>query len=175
MTGDGRSVVVRDMGDGDRDTVLALNAGDVEHLSSLDGARLDWIVSLARLAVVAEIGGEVAAFALVVGPGTAYDSANYRWFGDRLADFSYLDRIVVAGPFRRRGLAGLLYDRAEADGAGSGILVCEVNVEPANEPSLAFHQGRGYRELGRRVAGDGTGLVMLGLTLGVGAGPTATD
>lgn len=92
-----------------------------------------------------------------VGPGTAYDSINYRWHDERLADHTYLDRIVVHDAYRRRGLASLLYDEVE-----QGALVSlEVYVDPPNEASLAFHAARGYTEVGRLPQLNGNTCVML--------------
>jgi predicted GNAT superfamily acetyltransferase len=94
--------------------------------------------------------GVLAGFVLVFGPGTPYDSPNYRWFADVYGTaFDYLDRIVVDDRFRRRGLAGAVYDEVEATAALRGRLTLEVNLDPPNEPSLSFHRGRGYREVGQ--------------------------
>ncbi len=139
------SVVVRAMTPADHAQVLALNEADVDRLSPLDAERLASIVAMSRHALVADDGGVVAAFVLTLGPGQAYDSANYAWFEQRYADHTYLDRVVVAPTHRRRGLAGRLYAVVEA----SGRVTLEVDVEPPNEPSLAFHRARGYEAIGR--------------------------
>jgi predicted GNAT superfamily acetyltransferase len=142
--------VLRPMTDDDVSRVLRLNADHVELLSELDGARLRQLRAWATRADVIVCDGELAGFVLVFGPGTAYDSANYRWFGATYGDaFDYLDRIVVDDRFRRRGLAGAVYDEVEAAATQRGRLTLEVNVDPPNLPSLAFHRGRGYEEVGR--------------------------
>ena len=48
------------------------------------------------------------------------------------------------------------FDAAEAIARPHGRMTCEVNVRPANEPSLGFHRSRGYAELGELDA-DETG------------------
>jgi predicted GNAT superfamily acetyltransferase len=35
-----------------------------------------------------------------------------------------------------------------------GVMCLEVNLEPPNEPSLAFHRRRGYVEVGQQVWSD---------------------
>jgi predicted GNAT superfamily acetyltransferase len=96
----------------------------------------------------------VAGFVLVFGSGTDYDSENYRWFSRRYPDgFHYLDRIVLDERFRRRGLGRRVYGAVEADAAAHGRLVLEVNLEPPNDPSLAFHRARGFVEVGRLANG----------------------
>ena len=138
------------MTDDDVPTVLRLNADHVELLSPLDSDRLALLRTWASRADVIECDAETAGFVLVFGPGTDYDSENYRWFTERFGDrFDYLDRIVIDDRFRRRGLASAVYDEVEAAASPRGRLVLEVNVDPPNEPSLAFHRGRGFVEVGR--------------------------
>ena len=129
--------------------MLALNQSNLAGVGPLDADRLRWLVGMASQALVADDAGEVVGYALVFGPDTDYDSTNYRWFVQRMDDFGYLDRIVVAPAHRRRGIGNLLYDAAEDGARTRGQLVCEVYVEPPNEPSLAFHAARGYTEVGR--------------------------
>lgn len=150
----------------DSDEVLELNQGAQEGVGWLDADRLEWLVGLASQVLVVEESGSVAGFAVVLRPGTAYDSVNYRWFAERYTDFGYLDRIVVASAHRRRGIAGRLYDAAEQASRPDGRLLCEVYVEPPNEPSLAFHAGRGYTEVGRLPQANGKTCTMLGKELG---------
>jgi predicted GNAT superfamily acetyltransferase len=129
--------------------VLHLNATHVELLSPLDEARLRLLVAWSERADVITAEERVAGFVLTFGPGSDYDSENYRWFSQRYGtDFLYLDRIVVDDRFRRRGLASRVYDLVEERAAGTGRLALEVNVDPPNEPSLAFHRARGFVEVG---------------------------
>lgn len=141
-------MLLRSIEPSDIDAVLAMNAADVDKLAPLTPERLNWIVSMSRHALVADDHGSVAGFVMTLPPGAVYDSHNYAWFSERYSDFTYLDRIIVSSSHRRRGVAGLLYDRVEADAAGSRVLL-EVNWNPPNHPSLAFHAARGYVELDR--------------------------
>jgi uncharacterized protein len=129
--------------------VLRINQADVDKLAPMDADRLTWLASMATHAHVADIDGEVAGLVITMPPGTAYDSDNYAWFSERYTDFLYLDRIVVSDRFRRRGVASFIYDHAEAGAATHGIMLLEVNIEPANPPSLVFHANRNYVEVGR--------------------------
>lgn len=138
---------LRPMTDDDVLTVLDLNARDVELLSPLDAPRLRLLRGWADRALVLDVGEEIAGFVLTFAPGSPYDSENYRWFAERYDDFTYLDRVVVGERFRRRGLARRVYDELESHARGRMAL--EVNLDPPNEPSLAFHRGRGYGEVGR--------------------------
>jgi predicted GNAT superfamily acetyltransferase len=146
--------VVRELTRADWPAVLALNEASVRELSPLDEARLGYILALAHRSLVVEQGGELAAFAIAIGPGTAYDSANYRWFAERYERFLYLDRIAVAAAHRRRRLGARLYDAMEDAARPFAQMVCDVNVQPRNDASLAFHAARGYEDVGRLVHGD---------------------
>jgi predicted GNAT superfamily acetyltransferase len=55
----------------------------------------------------------------------------------------------------------MIYDAAESDAKARGRLACEVNAEPPNEPSLAFHTSRGYVEAGRLAHASGKVTAML--------------
>jgi uncharacterized protein len=152
---------VRDATEADRPRLLQLNAESVQMLSELDQHRLEFILSLARRSLVAELDGAVAGFAIAIARGTAYDSDNYRWFSERYERFLYLDRIAVDATARRHGLGGALYEAMEATAAPLGRMVCEVNVEPLNEVSLAFHRARGYQEVGRLAHGTVRTVALL--------------
>ena len=142
---------LRPITDDDILTVLDLNDRDVELLAPLDAGRLEQLRGWADRADVIDLGEQVAGFVVTFAAGTDYDSENYRWFGERFGhDFAYLDRIVIGAEFRRRGLARFVYDTLEAEVARTGRLALEVNLEPPNRGSLAFHHGRGYVDLDSR-------------------------
>ena len=155
------TVHLRPMTDADTDAVLSLNEASVADLSPLDGEELARLRALAVRDEVVEVDGQVVAFVLILGPGAAYDSANYRWFTERYDDFGYLDRIVVGQQWRRQGIGRLIYDDVERAVAARGRLACEVNAEPPNHASLAFHAARGYVEVGRLRHDDDKVTAML--------------
>jgi predicted GNAT superfamily acetyltransferase len=161
------AMMLRELTRGDWPTVLALNADSVQELSELDEQRLEWVLSLAHRSLAVESVGEMVACALAIGPGTGYDSPNYRWFGARFERFLYLDRVVVARPQRRRGIGSQLYDAMERAAAASfERMACEVNLLPPNPPSLAFHAARGYSEIGRLSSSREKVVAMLSKELG---------
>jgi uncharacterized protein len=141
---------LRPITEADVPAVLALNHRFVDLLSPLDAERLLWLVGLADHADVVELDDRVVGFVLTMAPGSEYDSDNYRWHALRFDDaFYYLDRIVIAEEMRRRGLAGFVYDEMEDVARRFGRMTLEVNVDPPNHGSLAFHERRGYVEVGR--------------------------
>lgn len=154
---------LRDATPRDLDAVLRLNA-EWEHVTSpLDRAALTRLHEQASYHRVAQSGSDVVAFLLGIGPGAAYDSPNYRWFDARFQEFLYIDRVVVSAAIQRAGLGAALYDDVRDFAARRGIrrLVCEVDVEPMNAPSDAFHTRRGFAEVGTQRVADGTKRVSL--------------
>jgi predicted GNAT superfamily acetyltransferase len=149
------------MTDDDIESVLKLNSDSVWALSPLDIEGLAVQRAEAAYALVCEIDGEVAAFAIAYTPGAAYGSVNYAWHSGRFDDFVYLDRIAVDPAFRRRGIAKAIYDVVEDEAKAHGRMVCEVNSKPPNLGSLSFHESRGYREVGHLVQPDGHEVVLL--------------
>lgn len=152
---------IRPLVDADEPSVLRLNAESVWALSPLDADSLAAHRAAADRLLVVDVDGEVAAFAIAYAPGAPYNSPNYRWHSERFNDFVYLDRIVVDPAFRRRGIAGSLYDVIEAVAVEHGRMVCEVNSDPPNDVSLAFHAARGYRVVGEQTLADGHRVAML--------------
>ena len=134
----------------DEDAVLRLNLLEEAQLAPMDRPRLHRLLEWADRFDVVEVDGSFGGFVVTFPPGTGYDSGNYRWFSERLGTgFYYLDRIVLEERCRRRGVARLVYDELEPVAAAYGCLALEVNLEPPNPASLAFHTARGFREVGR--------------------------
>ena len=127
--------------------VLALNNEHAEELSWLDAVRLSELIGRAFLARRI---GTVDAFLLAFDQDADYDSPNFLWFRTRYPRFVYVDRIVVARRMRGRGHARRLYDDLfqHARRAGHQRIVCEVNREPPNPASDAFHTALGFSEVG---------------------------
>jgi predicted GNAT superfamily acetyltransferase len=100
-------------------------------------------------------------FLIAFTEGAAYDSQNYRWFATRHDRFVYIDRVVVRPAARGAGHARMLYAALfEAMRASGHRLVgCEVNLEPPNPASDAFHARLGFREAGT-AAIDGDAKVV---------------
>jgi predicted GNAT superfamily acetyltransferase len=156
------TVSLRPLTAADAPSVLAINEASVHHLAPLDEAEYLWFLDTAALAWAAELDGEVVGFVFVLRPGAAYASRNYAWFSERYEDFAYLDRVAIDASARRRGVGTAIYDAVEAAVAEQGgPLLLEVNVQPANEPSLAFHASRGFTEVGTLEHDDGAKIVRL--------------
>jgi predicted GNAT superfamily acetyltransferase len=150
---------LRPLRDTDVADVLALNEANVSKLTTMDEARLHELRDLADRFDVLDVDGAFGGFVITFAQGAPYDSENYRWFSARHRRFYYLDRIALHERFRRRGLGTFVYDEIERVASPYGRLALEVNLVPRNDASLAFHEGRGYVEVGR--LGDEQHLVSM--------------
>ena len=151
--------------------LLALNQADAARLSDLDAQRLAELSSMAFMA--ARI-GEADALLIAMDQDAAYASPNFLWFRHRFARFVYVDRVVVAASCRGRGHARRLYGAlfARAALAGHERVVCEVNAEPPNPESDAFHRQSGFAVIGdgEPVPGKRVRYLSRTLTGGIAAG-----
>lgn len=130
-----------------RPAVLELNNEHARELSWLEAAGLDRLLSRA---VFARRLGDVEAFMIGLDQDADYDSPNFLWFRERYPRFAYVDRIAVVDRARGRGHARRLYEAffEHARDGGHEIVACEVNLDPPNPGSLAFHAALGFSEVG---------------------------
>ncbi len=154
------SPLLEPLGRAHHDDVLALNERHQHLTAPLDLPRLLRLDEVGRVEVFRHL-GRFAGFVVTVRSGSAYAGENFGWFGERYDAFTYLDRIVVHEDARRLGLAGRVYAEVEARTARTApLLALEVNSDPPNAASLAFHDGRGFEQVGEREF-DGHTVAML--------------
>jgi predicted GNAT superfamily acetyltransferase len=145
----GPIISLRRVEEADLEDVLLLNEAAVPAVNSVDLEQMRWFAANAAYFSVALRDGQVGGFLIGMRPGANYASLNYRWFCDRYEEFGYIDRVAIAASARRLGLATRLYQDFEASlPPAVGILTCEVNIVPANEPSMRFHEDLGFRTIG---------------------------
>jgi predicted GNAT superfamily acetyltransferase len=149
--------MIRDMTHQDFDSIVDLNQNALEGVGPLDNESLSLLVKMSDQALVVDHGdGDIAGFVITLPPGAEYDSSRYRWFEDKLVDnYVYLDRIVVSDDHRREGVASRLYDQVE------GELPIALEVYDTNDVSLAFHESRGFEEVGALTSNGTTNLMMV--------------
>ena len=132
----------------DTAALLALNNAAVPAVNALDETEWQTLVSAGKLYVAPGDSGLL----LTLPSGIDYASLNYRWFSERYSNFVYVDRIVVAPHARGQGVARQLYAEAISDSRANGrtAFLAEVNTDPPNPASLAFHDAMGFRRLEER-------------------------
>jgi predicted GNAT superfamily acetyltransferase len=163
--------LLRDAGRPDFAQVLALNHELVHFLSPLSLQRLEQLHQESACRRVFEVDGHIAAFLLAFRDGCAYDSPNYRWFAGRYAQFLYVDRVVVSLAHQGRGIGPRLYTDlfTFARDTEAGMVCCEFDIDPPNEPSRRFHARYGFREVGRQTLASGKQVSLQVASLGGGS------
>lgn len=153
---------IEDITPEDHDEVLVINEAAVPKVSSIGRDRLAKLHEESFYLRKAVVDGKLAGLLLALDQGADYDSPNFLWFKSRYERFVYIDRVMVADGFRRLGIGIKLYADLEFRARSvTSSLMCEVNLEPPNPGSIAFHESIGFREVGQQDTYDGAVRVSL--------------
>ncbi|WMS40784.1 GNAT family N-acetyltransferase [Acuticoccus sp. MNP-M23] len=135
----------------DIEEVLALNNAAVPAVNALDADALRSLCAMGQLRVVR--GEGVEGLCLTLQSGAPYESGNYQWFSGQFDRFMYVDRIVVAPTAKGRGIGRALYEDtfARAAALGQPRVCSEVNSDPPNPQSMAFHASLGFEPIHERL------------------------
>ncbi len=156
------SVRLRPVRPADLGRVIELNNAAYPAVPNLDVAELQRLLAFPGLSLVAEREGSVVGFLVAMDPGADYESENYLFFAGRGPSL-YIDRIVVDASLRGAGvgraLYGAVFDKAKADSRPE--VTCEVNLQPPNPESLAFHSRMGFARVGEQDTKGGLYTVAL--------------
>ena len=142
---------IQELGLPDTARMLVLNNDHARETSLLDEPGMAGLLNQAFYCRGIDCGA--AAFLIALDQDALYDNPNFDWFTQRYESFVYIDRIIVAGAARGKGLARLLYEDlfASAWQAGHSRVVCEVNSDPPNPASDAFHDAMGFHAVGQAI------------------------
>jgi len=159
-------MIIRPLVSTDVVDAVALNNREVPHVGPTDHEHLTRFLDYPGVVWVVEMDGALTGLMVACEPGSTYESTNYRWFDERSDDFIYVDRIVVAPSAKGMGIGRVLYDRlAEAYRGIALQMTCEVNLDPPNEGSMAFHVRMGFRQVATKLDGLKT-VALLSRDLG---------
>jgi predicted GNAT superfamily acetyltransferase len=145
------TITIRDVGEHELDSVLALNNAAGSTILPLDMARTRALAQQAAYLRVAEADGHLAGFLIALRENAVYESPNFLWFRERYPEFVYIDRIVIARPYRGGGLGRVFYaDVTSFAEVRVPVLTCEVFLEPRDDVSVLFHGTYGFQEVGQQ-------------------------
>jgi predicted GNAT superfamily acetyltransferase len=150
---------IDDLSSVDAAIMLPLNNAHAEETSALDEASLTALIDMAFYARGIDRGA--TALLIALDQNARYDSPNFLWFKTNRGSFVYIDRIIISSAARGHGLARSLYEDlfAAAKHAGHSRVGCEVNIDPPNRASEAFHESMGFRAVGEATIHSGTKTV----------------
>jgi uncharacterized protein len=154
-----KRIATPDLGSLDPTAVLPLNNAHAKETSTLGGASLAALLGMAFYAKGVERGA--TAFLIALEHTAPYENPNFMWFKSARESFVYIDRVIVSASARGQGIGKILYENlfAVAHQAGYERIVCEVNIEPPNPASQAFHVAMGFEDIGQATIHNGTKTV----------------
>lgn len=147
----------RDAGYGDLDAIADLNQRAGISVTPITRDQLDELFRTASYFRVATRDDTLAGFLIGLDAGADPDDGNagFRWFRQRHQRFLYIDRIVVAEPYRGHGLGRILYaDLISFAEVRVPVIGCQVSLNPRDDGSLLFHASLGFREVAQIAQGE---------------------
>ncbi len=135
----------------DLEAIRLINQENIPEVSDIESiTRLKQLIKWSSHLIIVR-GSEIAGFIILMREDQTYESLNYDFFNKKNKPFLYVDRIAIQEKHQRKGLGKLIYKKVLGLGEELGVnICCEVNTIPRNEPSLAFHAGFGFEEVGTK-------------------------
>lgn len=152
------SLELRELTPRDVPAIRMLNNAATPAVPLATVAELTALLEASSFGFAAVVDDELVGFVIGFAPGSDYASPNYRYFEERGTDHLYVDRIVVAEAARGMRIGHALYEHVAGLAVGQGRVevTCEVNLDPPNPESLAFHSRMGFHEVGQQETGYAT-------------------
>jgi predicted GNAT superfamily acetyltransferase len=141
---------IRDILPADLPALLALNNAEA---AAVNAQTPEGMAQLLTRAWAARMTTDGSGFLIAFDAATPPQGPNHAWFTARESSFAYIDRVVVRPDARGRGVARALYADAERLAAAErmDVLCCEVNLDPPNPGSMAFHERLGFAPAGEAI------------------------
>ena len=156
---------IRPFAETDRAALLRLNGDNWPSVYPLDEDLLAWLRGFGghhRVAV--DPAGVVLGYLMTFSSASAYDDTEIRELRRRVAEpFLYICQVAIAPEHRRRRIGCAFYEAATdaAQRQGLRLLCCDVNTDPPNPESFAFHRRLGFLEIGQGIASNGVAIAYL--------------
>jgi uncharacterized protein len=160
---------IRPLADADRAALLRLNADNWPAVHPLDKDTLAWLLGFGGHHLVAvDRTGAVLGYLLSIASQSNYDDDEIRELRRLIKEpFLYICQVVIAWDHRGLGVGRAFYEEV-ADAArrqGMRLLCCDVNTNPPNPGSFAFHRRLGFGEIGSGTASNGMAIAFLARSL----------
>jgi predicted GNAT superfamily acetyltransferase len=160
---------IRPLADADRAALLRLNEYNWPAVHTLDTDTLAWLLGFGGHHFVAvDRTGAVLGYLLSFASQSNYDDDEIRELRRLTKEpFLYICQVVIARDHRGRGIGRAFYEEV-ADAArreGTRLLCCDVNTNPPNPGSFAFHRRLGFVVIGSGTASNGMAIAFLARSL----------
>ena len=158
-------LTIRSLEHDDITEVLRLNAEAVPAVFRLDHSEICRLMGISKLHLAAtRLDGTLAGYALAFSKEESYDGEEFLALQLSISEsFIYIDQITIEEQSRGTGIGRMLYAELalRARKLGTFIMCCEVNTQPPNPSSLAFHQRMGFSIVGKMSTSDGRTVALL--------------
>ena len=156
-------LTIRDFTAQDLVAVHGANEANLPHVNSLTLEQFSQLANKTAYCKVAILDEKLVGFLMAMAPGADYASDNYQWFSREYDDFIYVDRIITLDNARGYGVGSALYQDIESYCHSHRIsrICCEVNIRPANDASIQFHQKRQFKQVNTQQTEGGKKSVSL--------------
>ena len=155
---------IRPLQDTDLGWTHALNQANGEELSYLSPDAFAARVNSSTYALVSD---PEAGFLMAFREPPVGDTTNFDWLRKKAPNGVYVDRVVIAPKNRGEGRARKLYEALfeTAVVRGADAITCEINLDPPNSASKAFHEAMGFKQVGEAALPGGKTVAYLVLDL----------
>ena len=155
----------RSLSAADFQAVVRINVQGLPGVAALEESELARLMTMPNHHLVVESANSlIVGYALAFDRGAPYDGEEFQAFKQKLAEpFIYIDQVATLREVRRTGIGATIYEAIEnkAKLSDALLLCCEVNINPLNPESMAFHQNRGFRQLESMATEDGRVVALL--------------
>jgi len=133
-------------------SIYNLNQANTPEVGSLESMQhLKQLIEFSSYNLLVLKEDEIIGFIICMREGAAYESENYKFFAKRLKKFLYVDRVAIDEQHRRAGLGQAIYENIFSQASNNSLpIALEVNTQPANQPSLNFHEKMGFDRVGNK-------------------------
>ena len=158
-------IKVRHLSMNDRYEVLRINAAARPAVAALDEIEAARVLGLPNHHLVAtNSAGTVLAYILAFDANSSYDGEEFQEFLLKTpAPFVYIDQVAVHAAWRGMGIGKAFYGALEsiAELRDCHLLCADVNTDPPNPGSMAFHKRIGFASIGSLATRDGRRVELL--------------
>ena len=156
---------IRNLTLSDCKAILQINAASVPGVAALDESEFARLMAMPNHHFAVESDNHlVVGYALAFNSNAPYDGEEFQVFRQKSPKpFIYIDQVATQRESRRMGIGSAIYDALEnaARLCDASTLCCEVNIDPPNPESMAFHQNRGFSQSEILTTADGRIVALL--------------